>query len=84
MFVCVLACCLLAALRFQLVEAKVEGNPCGQTFELLRSLSRVERVGVKFGKEVKTYYLNQTNKMKDILKKIGMKNLLAEESHLIV
>ena len=82
MFVCVLAYRLLAALRFRLAEAKIEGNPCEQTFELLQSLGRVERVNVKFGKEVKTYYLNQTNKMKDILKKIGMKDLLVEEIRL--
>ena len=82
MFVCVLAYRLLAALRFRLAEAKIEGNPCEQTFELLRSLGRVERVDVKFGKEVKTYYLNQTNKLKDVLKKIGMKDLLVEEIRL--
>ena len=82
MFVCVLAYRLLAALRFRLAEAKIEGNPCEQTFELLRSLGRVEHVDVNFGKEVKTYYLNQTDKTKDILKKIGMKNLLAEETRL--
>ena len=60
MFVCVLAYRLLAALRFRLAEAKIEGNPCEQTFELLRSLGRVERVDVKFSKEVKTY-ISQPN-----------------------
>lgn len=82
MFVCALAYRLLATLRFRLSEAKIEGNPCEETFELLRDLERVERVDVKFGKEVKTYYLNQTKKMVDILKKIGMKDLLREEIRL--
>ena len=80
MFVCMLAYRLLAALRFKLIRIKGKGEKSEQIFELLRELSRVERVEVRFGKEVKTWYLNKTKNIETILKKIGMKDLLKEET----
>ena len=84
MFVCVLAYRLLAALRFQIVDALGKEKSCERTFNLLRELARVERADVKFGKEVKTLYLNVSNSTRDMLKKIGMKDLLKEEIRLEV
>lgn len=79
MFVCVLAYRLLAGLRSQISNALGEEKAWEKTFELLRDLSRVERVEVGFGKEVKTWYLNTTKKSNDMLKKIGFENLFKEE-----
>jgi transposase len=84
MFVCVLAYRLLAGLRSQISNALGEERAWEKTFELLRDLSRVERVEVGFGKEVKTWYLNITKKSNDMLKKIGFENLLKEETILKV
>ncbi len=84
MFVCVLAYRLLAGLRSQISNALGEERAWEKTFELLRDLSRVERVEVGFGKEVKTWYLNTTKKSNDMLKKIGFENLLKEETILKV
>jgi len=82
MFVCVLAYRLLAVLRSMVRENVREVEAWERTFELLRDLSRVERVEIKFGKEVKACYLNVTKDVGDMLKKIGMKNLLIEERRL--
>jgi len=84
MFICVLAYRLLAALRFQIVDAFGKEKSCERTFDLLRELARVERTDVKFGREVKTFYLNVSNSTRDMLKKIGMKDLLKEEIRLEV
>ena len=80
MFVCVLAYRLLAVLRSKISNAVGEEKAWEQTFELLQDLSRVERVDVQFGKEVKTWYLNLSKKNEDLLKKIGFKNLFKEET----
>lgn len=84
MFVCVLAYRLLAGLRSQISNALGEERAWEKTFELLRDLSRVERVEVGFGKEIKTWYLNTTKKSNDMLKKIGFENLFKEETLLKV
>lgn len=84
MFVCVLAFRILSALRFQIGEAEGKDKSSERTLELLRDLGRVERVDVGFGKEVKTWYLNKPKSVEAVLKKIGMKNLLQEETRLKV
>jgi transposase len=84
MFVCVLAYRLLAVLRSLISEMVGDEKAWERTFELLHDLSRVERVEVGFGREVKTWYLNTTKESNDLLKKIGFKNLFKEETRLRV
>lgn len=79
-FVCVLAYRLLSVLRLRIAEAVGEDKAWERTFDLLRELGRVERVEVGFGKEVRTWYLNMTKSVEKTLKKIGMKDLLKEET----
>ena len=52
--------------------------------ELLHDLSRVERVDVKFGNEIKTLYLNLSEKTSKSLNQIGMRELFKEETRLDV
>lgn len=80
MFVCVLAYRLLSVLRLRMAEAMGEDKAWERTFDLLRELSRVERVEVGFGKEVRIWYLNVSKSDEKTLKKIGMKDLLKEET----
>ncbi len=51
-FVCILAYRPLAALQIRLGEVKGKEEPGESVLEFLRSLGRVERVKVGFGKEV--------------------------------
>ena len=44
----------------------------------LQELSRVNKVEVKFGHEIKTWYLNLTQDMSSTLKDIGKKELFKE------
>jgi hypothetical protein len=82
MFVCVLAYRLLSALRSRIVSSFGEEKAWERTFDLLRDLSRVERTELEFGNEVKTMYLNVPKPAEDMLKKIGMKDLVKEETRL--
>lgn len=82
MFVCVLAYRLLSVLQFKFTQVKGDRSSWEQASELLQELGRVERTEVGFGKEVKTWYLNVTKSINDNLKKIGMKDLLKEETKL--
>jgi hypothetical protein len=82
MFVCVLAYRLLSALRSRIVASFGDERAWERTFDLLRDLSRVERTELEFGNEVKTMYLNVPKPAEDVLKKIGMKDLLKEETRL--
>ena len=79
-FVCLLAYRLLAALKFKLEMTKSKEEIHDRIYELLHKFSRVERTEVKFGKEVRTWYLNVTDDVKDCLKALGMKDLLKEET----
>jgi len=84
MFVCVLAYRLIAALRNIFVEKIGEEKAWERMFELLQNLTRIQRVEVKFGNEIKTYYLNMTNSIEDTLKRLQMKNLFKEEVRLVM
>jgi len=50
----------------------------GKRIFILQDLSRVEKVEVKFGHEIKTWYLNLTQEMSSTLKGIGKKDLFKE------
>ncbi len=84
MFVCVLAYRILSALWVLVAEAAGEDKSTERNWELLRDLGRAEWVDVGFGKEVRTWYLNKPKSVEAVLKKIGMKNLLKEETRLKV
>jgi transposase len=79
LFVCVLAYRLLAALQhnLQLISDKDNSNWESANSFLVR-LGRVERVNVRLGQQVKTWYLNITRKDQQTLKKLGFKDLLKE------
>ena len=79
-FVQVLALRLRAALRWSLREvAEKEGmNGWEAEDELLRSLSRVERVVVTLGRDQRVWHLNLLKGTKETLKKIGYGKLLEE------
>lgn len=86
LFVCVLAYHLLSALHFRMKATVKTDNVkvWEQTFDFLDDLGRVERAEIRFGNEVKTLYLNVSKSTGEMLKKIGMKDLLKEESRLMV
>ncbi len=84
LFVCMLACRLVAALRYQLEEAGVEGEPAEYIDSLLRDLTRVEKVEVRLGNEVRTWYLNVTTRVAEGLKVLGQGDLLKEETRLVL
>ena len=48
-----------------------------------KGLSRVERVDVTFGNEIRTWYFNVTKAISDSFREIGMKDLLKEEARLV-
>ena len=80
-FVCVLAYRLSAVLQWKLRNTITSSreNTWEKAEELLSHLNRVERVEFKFGKEIKTTYLNLSKKDKDTLKKIKMLKLFNDE-----
>ena len=61
-----------------------QGDSWESAGELLQDLSRVERVDVRFGNEIKTLYLNLSEKTSKSLKSIGMMELFKEETRLDV
>ena len=77
--VCMLALRLKMALWWMLKEAGIENDTAAFQERLLEELSRVERVDVRLGNEVKAWYLNRTDFITKGLNKIGMKDLLTEE-----
>jgi hypothetical protein len=77
-FVCVLAYRLLADLQYRLRKISDRGDAWGRTGTLLLELGRVERVQVRLGRQVKTWYLNVTKKVQETLRKIGFPDLLKE------
>jgi transposase len=78
MFVCVLAYRLLADLHYRISNLPDDGEPWFRVNDLLLKLGRVERVEVKLGRKVKTWYLNLSNKLQEILDKMGFFNLFEE------
>ena len=82
LFVCMLAYRLLAVLQWRLTQVSVKEDSWESANALLQDLSRVERVEVKFGNEIKTLYLNLSEKNSKSLKAIGMMDLFKEETRL--
>ncbi|MDF0591482.1 hypothetical protein P0O15_09955, partial [Methanotrichaceae archaeon Mx] len=77
-FVCMLAYRLLAVLQWKLKVASRKEDSWESAHLFLQDLSRVNEVEVKFGHEIKTWYLNLTQKMSSTLKDIGKKELFKE------
>jgi len=84
LFVCMLAYRLLAVLQWRLKQASGREDSWESASELLQDLSRVERVDVRFGNEIKTLYLNLSEKTSKSLKSIGLRDLFKEETRLDV
>lgn len=82
-FVCMLAYRLLAVLQWRLKEASGREGSWESADMLLRDLAVVQRVEVRLGSEVKTWYLNLTDSASASLKAIGMMALFKEETRLI-
>ena len=79
LFVCVLAYRLLAALQYNLQMISNQNNGSWESANsFLARLGRVERVNVRLGQQVKTWYLNITRKDQQTLKKMGFKDLIKE------
>ena len=79
LFVCVLAYRLLAALQHNLQLISNQDNSAWESANsFLARLDRVERVNVRLGQQVKTWYLNIKRKDQQTLKKMGFKDLLKE------
>lgn len=83
LFVCMLAYRLISALLWELKEASGKEDSWESADMLLQGLGRVERVEVKFGNEIRTWYLNVTKTISDSLRELGMKDLLKEETRLV-
>jgi len=79
LFVCVLAYRLLAALQHNLKLISNRDCAWESANSLLARLGRVERVDVRLGQQVKTWYLNITRKDKQTLNKMGFTDLLKEK-----
>lgn len=80
LFVCTLAYRLLAALQYKLKLSLGKDDSWERADDLLKMLSRVERTEVKFGKEIKTLYLNLTNNLQETLQALGLTELFKEET----
>ena len=78
LFVCVLAYMLLADLQHRLRMVSDRDDSWERADALLQRLGRVERVDVRLGQQVKTWYLNVTQEVQRTLKKMGFQNLLKE------
>jgi hypothetical protein len=74
---------LISALLWKLKEASGKEDSWESADMLLQGLGRVERVEVKFGNEIRTWYLNVTKAISDSLREICMKDLLKEETRLV-
>ncbi|MGV8117894.1 MAG: hypothetical protein AB2L06_14425 [Methanothrix soehngenii] len=83
LFVCMLAYRLLAVLQWKLKEASGKEGSWESADMFLRDLAVVQRVEVRFGNEVKTWYLNMTDSVSARLKEIGMSALFKEETRLV-
>ena len=79
LFVCVLAYRLLAMLQDRLRKLSDKDDTWERADTLLQELGRVERVRVRLGRQVKSWYLNLSGKSRETLDKMGYKKLLKEE-----
>ena len=79
-FVCVLAYRLLAYLQYKLALASKEHDTWEKADSLLEDLEHVERVQVKLGHQVKSWYLNLPKGAEKTLESIGMAELFTETS----
>jgi hypothetical protein len=77
-FVCVLAYRLLASLQYRLRMISDREDAWERADMLLREMGRIERVQVRLGHQVKTWYLNLTRKNQETLRKMGFSDLLKE------
>jgi hypothetical protein len=79
LFVCVLAYRLLAMLQYRLRKLSNKDDTWERADTLLQELGRVERVQVRLGRQVKSWYLNLSGKNREMLDRMGYKKLLKEE-----
>jgi transposase len=82
LFVCMLAYRLLAVLQWMLKEASGKEGSWESANMFLRDLAMIQRVEVRFGNEVKTWYLNMTDSVSATLKQVGMSALFKEETRI--
>ena len=78
LFVCMLAYRLLAVLQHRLGEISTREDRWERGDTLLGELARVERVQVRLGHQVKTWYLNVSGDSRDVLDKMGYKKLFTD------
>lgn len=78
LFLCVLAYRLLAVLQHRLIKVSSKDDTWERADTLLQDLGRVERVQVRLGRQVKSWYLNVNGNSRDVLDKMGYKKLLKE------
>lgn len=78
LFLCVLSYRLLAVLQHRLGKISTREDRWERADTLLSELARVERVQVRLGHQVKTWYLNVSGESRDVLDKMGYKKLLTE------
>ena len=80
LFACMLALRLQTALRWRLLESGIEEDKLAEEQErLLEDLGRVERVQVRMGREERKWYLNVTKRIRDVLRRAKLPDLLREE-----
>ena len=78
LFLCSLAYRLEVDLLNRFRTSYPDSNAWEQLDEYLFNLSRVERTQIRFGQQVKTYFLNISKKMQEISKKIGFQELFQD------
>ena len=78
LFVCLLAVRLEMALRRRLTEGGVKEEVAEYQERLLTELSRVERTQVQLGGQLRQWYLNVTNHVRDGLKRLKLTEILVE------
>ena len=83
-FVSLLAYRLLAVLQWRMKQASGADDSWESANDLMQDLARVEKVNVKFGNEIKTLFLNISDRTSKSLKAIGMIDLFKEETVLAV
>jgi len=76
-FVCVLAYRLLSVVQYRLAQqgASISWE---RAEEVLNALSRVERMEVRYGKQMQIWYLNVTDKVKKSVKIVGYPGLFKD------
>jgi len=78
LFVCVLAYRLLAMLQHRLRKAYPREDTWERSDTLLQELARVERVQVRLGRQVRTWYLNLGGEAREALEKMGYEAVFKE------